>query len=217
MIKGNLELTKTELATAFAQLNEEKIAFSRISDEFPNAKNEILDIKSELSKSKSDLASVKVELATLSSNYDAAQAEVSKYKNQVSSLAKTAEDNKFYFYYLKPEQKFGVDNLVSFLRGLEWTEPYKENVFDCSEMSASLERTLENAGFHTMIIVGKSPGDPSKGHAWLLVEASAGKYMPVEATQISVVMWDNPYFNGYFNMSSLLRRFKSFSPKRQRI
>ena len=65
-------------------------------------------------------------------------------------------------------------------------------------MSAVWERELENAGFHTIIAVGKAPGKPGEYHAWLLVEAEAGKYIPVEATIPSVVWWAFPYFNDYF-------------------
>jgi len=65
-------------------------------------------------------------------------------------------------------------------------------------MSVFLEWYLENEGFHTKIITGISPDDSGVKHAWLLVETSDGKYMPVEATQWSVVYWDSPYFDNYF-------------------
>lgn len=107
------------------------------------------------------------------------------------------DDGKFAFYYSKPAQEYGVDNLVSELGGLEWTKTYQEGVFDCSEMSASLEQRLENEGWHTIIVVGNSPSG-SGYHAWLLVETSADAYMPVESTDISVVLWSSPYFDNYF-------------------
>lgn len=78
-----------------------------------------------------------------------------------------------------------------------WIKPYHEGVFDCSEMSAYLERNLENEGWHTKIIVGDSVFG-SGCHAWLLVEASVGKYMPVESTNMAVVWWESPYFDNYF-------------------
>ncbi len=109
------------------------------------------------------------------------------------------EEARFFFYYTKPDgQKFGVDDLDAFLQGLEWSKPYQEDVFDCSEMGAALERILENEGWNAVIVVGGSPfgGAP---HAWLLVETSEGGYMPVEATTIRVVWWDDPYFDGYFS------------------
>jgi hypothetical protein len=70
---------------------------------------------------------------------------------------KGLEDGRFEFYYVKPTQKYGVDNLVNELNGLEWIKPYQEDVFDCSEMCAHLEWHLENEGWHTVIIVGDSP------------------------------------------------------------
>lgn len=45
-----------------------------------------------------------------------------------------------------------------------------------------------------------------RGHTWLLVETSPGKYMPVEATQISVVYWNHPDFNSYYKYT---RRFET--------
>ena len=108
------------------------------------------------------------------------------------------EKAQFDFYYVKPEQKFGVYNLEDDLRGIAWTEPYSENVFDCSEMSASLERSLENMGWHTIIVIGESHSGSGNNHAWLLVETSEGKYMPVESTNIEIVWWKNPNFDKYF-------------------
>lgn len=104
---------------------------------------------------------------------------------------------RFDFYYVKPNQRYGVDELDNYLKSWKWTLPYQESVFDCSEMSACLERDLENEGFHTVIVVGNSPFGSGR-HAWLLVEASVGKYMPVEATNRQVIWWSSPYFDNYF-------------------
>jgi len=107
------------------------------------------------------------------------------------------EAGRFDFYYVKPEQKFDVNELADWLDRWEWTRLYQENVFDCSEMSASLERKLENEGWHTFIIVGDCPFASGK-HAWLLVETSSNAYMPVESTTLSVVWWGDPNFDKYF-------------------
>ncbi len=110
------------------------------------------------------------------------------------------------FYYMKPEtQKFGVYNLDDELQQLFWTEPYQREVFDCSEMSACLEWYLENKGWHTKIVSGDSPFGSGR-HAWLLVEASDGKYMPVESTSIRVVWWDDQNWDGYWEYD---RRFET--------
>ncbi|MBE0525265.1 MAG: hypothetical protein IBX40_13185 [Methanosarcinales archaeon] len=104
----------------------------------------------------------------------------------------------FFFYYVKPEeQKFGVYDLEDELSGLEWLHPYQAGVFDCSEMSAFLEWHLENEGWHTKIVAGDSPFGSGR-HAWLLVETSEGKYMPVEATSVRVVWWSDPNFDNYW-------------------
>lgn len=114
------------------------------------------------------------------------------------SYSKGYEDGRFVFYYVKPKvQQYGVSNLEATVRELTWTRSYEENVFDCSEMSAYMERYLENEGFHAMILVGDSPFGSGR-HAWVVAETTEGKYMPVEATQPRVVLWDDDYFDGYF-------------------
>jgi len=108
------------------------------------------------------------------------------------------EETRFSFYYVKPkEQKFGVQDLEDELIGFEWYYPYQADVFDCSEMSAFLEWYLENEGWHAKIVAGDSPSDSGR-HAWLLVETSEGKYMPVEATSVRVVLWSEPNFDNYW-------------------
>jgi len=108
------------------------------------------------------------------------------------------DEGRFDFYYVFPaEQRFGVYDLEDELYGYEWIEPYREGVFDCSEMSAYLEWELENKGWHTLIVVGDSPFGSGR-HAWLLVECEQGKYMPVESTNIEIVWWEDSYFDNYF-------------------
>jgi len=50
---------------------------------------------------------------------------------------------------------------------------------------------LESEGWHTIIVSNKT-------HMWLLVEIKDRGYIPVEATGLFVVWWDNPNFNSYF-------------------
>lgn len=83
-----------------------------------------------------------------------------------------------------------IAKLEDYLNTLTWTKPYEKDVFDCSDMSYSLESLLENEGWHTIIVSNTT-------HMWLLVEIRKG-YMPVEATGLFVVWWDNPNFNSYF-------------------
>lgn len=109
------------------------------------------------------------------------------------------EQAKFEFYYLVPsEQEFGVSNLEDEISGRKWLRSYQEGVFDCSEMSAYLEWYLENEGWNAKIVIGDSPFSSGK-HAWLLVETNEGKYMPVEATSIRVVLWDDSNFDNYWD------------------
>ena len=115
-----------------------------------------------------------------------------------SELKTLAENSKYYFYYLKPEQQYGIQNLATYIRSRKWNREYEKDVFDCTEMSTALEWRLENQGFHTFIVIGDSPSEPGVGHAWLLVETSNGKYTPVEATGMYVVYSGSQYFNDYF-------------------
>jgi len=126
---------------------------------------------------------------------------------QTEVVLETTEQNKFFFYYTElSEQRYGVDELDDVLSQYVWAREYSEHVFDCTEMSAYLERYLENNGFNTIIVLGKSPDGSGEGHAWLLVEVTPGKYMPVEATLFSIVYWKNPYFDDYFKYQA---RFES--------
>lgn len=105
---------------------------------------------------------------------------------------------EFKFYYVKPKnQRYGLENLKDIVNEYSWTSSYEEGVFDCSEMSAYMERHLENEGFHTIILLGESPFG-SGTHAWVLAETSEGKYMPVEATSPRVVLWEDTGFEKYF-------------------
>lgn len=122
---------------------------------------------------------------------------VAYWKGKNEGFGEGVDAGKFSFYYCKPEQKYGVNELADWLSKWEWIKPYQAGVYDCSEMSAYLEWKLENEGWHTFIVAGNCPFASGK-HAWLLVETSTGKYMPVESTDISVVMWDDPNYDKYF-------------------
>jgi len=134
------------------------------------------------------------EISQLEDRYDLY---VANHHYSDSEYAMLYDDAQFHFYYVKPEQKFGVYDLDDELYGWEWHIPYEEGVFDCSEMSAYLEWYLENEGWHTIIVVGDSPFGSGR-HAWLVVEASEGEYMPVESTTGEIVWWENQYFDNYF-------------------
>jgi len=171
--------------------------------------------KKEISKATVGLIICVVLIALLAMSnvlvYIELQSEINNKQNQISSLNsqfnyykanhqytdEEYDEARFDFYYVKPEQKFGVYDLEDELDGVEWTKPYQEGVFDCSEMSAVLERYLENEGWHTKIVVGDYPRGSGK-HAWLLVETSEGKYMPVETTNIKVIWWSDPNFDNYW-------------------
>jgi len=171
---------------------------NRLTNDKNNLQNEVESLTTEVDDLQSEVDSLQIEKSQLESEIDWLN---NKYDNYVATHEYSDweyEDAQFYFYYVPPdEQKFGVYDLEDELYGLEWTHPYEEGVFDCSEMSASMERYLENEGWNTLIIVGDSPFGSGR-HAWLLVETSDGKYMPVESTTIEIVWWPNPNFDNYF-------------------
>jgi hypothetical protein len=171
------------------------------SDALAQTQTDLAQTQTELQQTRTELAQVKRENALLTKTTELQQTrtELAQVKRENALLTKTAEQNKFLFYYNgMVEQQYGVSNLESCLKW-EWKESaYKPASFDCSEMSAFLEWMLENEGFHTVIVAGKSPDGSSEKHAWLLVETSPREYMPVEATAFSIVYWDSPYFDNYF-------------------
>lgn len=125
--------------------------------------------------------------------------EVGNLEYEVEYLEDKVEREKFQFYYASlAKQRYGVDDLEEYLNRWQWTEgSYVSGEFDCSEMSAYLERKLENEGYNTLIVTGDSPFGLGK-HAWLLVQTSAEGYMPVEPTTYSLVYWWDTYFDAYF-------------------
>ena len=149
---------------------------------------------------KDDFEKCKVLLQESQANFRIMKTQVDTLKAKVKSLEDEIEESEFYFYYDSvAEQRFGVDDLESYLDRWQWTEgSYVRGKFDCSEMSAYIERNLENEGYRTWIVIGDCPFNQSARHAWLLVETSPGKSMPVEATRYALVKWDNPYFDLYF-------------------
>jgi hypothetical protein len=118
---------------------------------------------------------------------------------QISNLEYEVERVKFQFYYMSlAKQRYGVSDLEEYLDRWQWSEgAYVADEFDCSEMSAYLERKLENEGYNTLIVAGDLPFGVGK-HAWLLVQTSVEGYMPVEPTTYSIVYWWNTYFDNYF-------------------
>ncbi len=68
-----------------------------------------------------------------------------------------------------------------------WVSLYKPDYFDCTEMSALLQRELTIRGFESWIVIGKDPNVPS-GHAWVVVflRSPSIQLVPVEATALEL-------------------------------
>jgi len=137
------------------------------------------------------------------------------YEQQMEIAQRAAGQAQFTFYYVLAGQRYGVVDLHDYLRRSYWEEgSYVEDKFDCSQMSAYLEWKLENEGYHTIIVAGNSP-DGSGKHAWLLVETSKGRYVPVEATAYSIVDGKSPDFYRYFEYEyqfETIQEALSYSP-----
>jgi len=181
-----LEQTETQLQTTEAQLKETEAQLTE-------AQTEVAQLGTQLEQTEAQLAQINLQL-------EQRGVKLFRLTKEYERLETTAEMNKFFFYYVPPgEQKYGLLNLEECLSRWHWKEEaYKLHAFDCSEMSAALERILENDGFHTVIVAGDSPDGTDAKHAWLLVEVVSGEYMPVEATAFSIVYWGSPYFDNYF-------------------
>lgn len=127
-----------------------------------------------------------------------AYVDIAALQAQMTVNKEYVEQAKFYFYYVRKEQRYGVSNVREYLEQWDWKEDaYVEGEFDCSQMSTYLEWKLENEGYHTIIVGGDSP-DGSGRHAWLLVETTEGKYTPIETIALSIVNWKSPDYYNYF-------------------
>lgn len=110
----------------------------------------------------------------------------------ILSLAILSVCDKPLFYYNGATQRYGLQTLGETLNTLQWdSNAYQIGEFDCSEMSAYLERELENKGYHTVIVVGRK-------HAWLMVEFERQAYIPIEATTSQIIMPNNPQWESYY-------------------
>jgi hypothetical protein len=189
--------TNDRLGQTIVKLTQAEDTLAQRESDWAQLTSRLSQTAADLDKTRDELASVKSEKNISETTYSFEKASL---ELELAWVAKQAESTKFYFYYVKPKQQYGVNNLSSYLSGRQWLREYEANVFDCSEMSAYVERDLECYGFHTLIAVGNSPSGSNLKHAWLLVEVESGKYMPVEATTTpspSVVWQNNPNFNNY--------------------
>jgi hypothetical protein len=83
------------------------------------------------------------------------------------------------------------------LKKTSWPSLYKASYFDCSDMSALLQRELAIRGFESWIVIGKDPKVPA-GHAWVVVflRSPSIKLVPVEATALLIPQPGNTYYPG---------------------
>lgn len=154
---------------------------------------------SQLQECQSEVEGLQLVTLRQQSEIQAQEEEIESRDIQISNLEYEVERARFEFYYRSlAKQRYGVYDLEEYLNRWQWTEgSYTSGEFDCSEMSAYLERKLENEGYNTMIVTGDSPFGAGK-HAWLLVETSVEEYMPVESTTYSIVYWWDTYFDNYY-------------------
>lgn len=74
--------------------------------------------------------------------------------------------------------------------------------FDPREMSAYLERYLENQGWNTSIAT-------SRYRPWLLVETDEDNYTPVEAKTLEIIYDDNEFYDDYFDYDHIFKNIYS--------
>lgn len=192
VLKRNYEVLEERYASLELEHSSLQESYQTLKQNHEVLRKDYEVLQSEFLKLNSDYNDLKSKLAE-------AEAKISNLRSEIKRLQRIAEENKFMFYYASlAKQRYGIKDLEEYLDRWEWSEgTYVKDVFDCSEMSAYIEWRLENEGYHTYIVCGEAPWG-GEGHVWLLVETSPGHYMPVEATTYSLVKWDNPYFNNYF-------------------
>jgi len=164
-----------------------------------SASGRVAEANNELLIEKGKVAKMGTQLIESTNFLNELNEELRLKEREVELLKEYAEEAKFMFYYASlAKQRYGVDDLDEYLHRWEWREiAYETGEFDCSEMSAYIERELENEGYNTVIVAKTTPGGLSN-HSWLLVETSAGEYMPVEATTYEMVHRGHPDFGDYF-------------------
>ncbi len=86
---------------------------------------------------------------------------------------------KSIYYFYRGRQVRDPELLEHYIEDYQWTRAYRENYWDCSEMSAYLEWFLENKGFHTIFCWDEE-------HMWLLVETDDG-WIPIGSTERGLV------------------------------
>jgi hypothetical protein len=87
----------------------------------------------------------------------------------------------------KPYDTNQLQKVLDELKKTPWVSLYKLGYFDCSDMSALLQRELTIRGFESWIVIGKDPTVPS-GHAWVVVflQSPSIRLVPVEATALLI-------------------------------
>lgn len=175
------------------------IKWQGTNSQLQECKIEVQSLTSEVEWLQVEIESKDNQIDTKDNQIDNLEYEISSKESQINYLEDKVDRVKFQFYYASlAEQRYGVSDLEEYLNRWQWTEgTYGAGEFDCSEMSAYLERKLENEGYNTLIVSGDSPFGSGK-HAWLLVQTSTDGYMPVEATTHSIIYWSNTYFDEYF-------------------
>lgn len=77
-------------------------------------------------------------------------------------------------------------SLNSYLTEYEWVDPYQEDSWDCSQMSANIEWLVENCGYKANIVITSSQADVQ--HSWVEIKIGS-KWRPYEATGGSFYFW----------------------------
>lgn len=94
--------------------------------------------------------------------------------NPISTPTKEVEDTWTWDTYYNYDCKLPTNvSMQEYLSNSEWLVDYELDTFDCSQMAAYMERSLENCGYNTVIRCADVEGE-DHGHAWILVEFEQG-------------------------------------------
>lgn len=90
---------------------------------------------------------------------------------------------------------------------LDFYDVYRENYFDCSEMSSYLEWYFERSGYKTDIVIGHTGNGSRLSHAWVRIHGENNSLIMVEATCCEVLpqYWYESEYHEEMSLSNIYK------------
>jgi len=203
----------SSLKTANLSIDDLNNQINSLNVQLNNENSSLAQKESQLQNMTEDLNAVKI----LNEEYSQQLVDCEEdYTNNIALLEKQAEQNRFYFYYVKSPQVYNLTTLKSFLTIWNWDSEYEKGNLDYNQMTALLEKRLEDNGYHTLFCYGNIP-DIQGEHFWLMVETLQDKYTPVEALSpnpavVSIADPDYNYYMRYTGYFETIEEVMDYAP-----